>query len=377
MDRLLAAPLAGHVGIVPLLVLGWLAYQHLGSGFMPKMDEGGFVIDYHAPPGTSLTETDRLVRQVEAILEKIPEVDTYSRRTGLGLGSVGLTEANEGDFFVRLKPFPRRPIEEIMDEVRRRVESTVPGLHAEMAQLMEDLIGDLTAVPQPIEIKIFSDDEATLEKLAPKVAAAISKIPGVVDVRDGIVLAGDALDIRVDRDKASLEGVNPDEVTKMVADYLSGVVTTQIQQGPQMVGVRVWTPAEDRRTIDDLENLRLRAADGHLFPLRRVASLTVITGQPQITRDNLKRMVAVTGRISGRDMGSVIRDVKAMLQQPDLLPAGVYYRLGGLYAQQQIAFAGLVVVFAAAVVLVFRPAAVSVRALSQRPWPSSAPRFWP
>ncbi len=353
MRRLLQRHWLVLLGILPLLVLGWLAYQHLGSGFMPKMDEGGFVIDYHAPPGTSLTETDRLVRQVEAILQKIPEVDTYSRRTGLGLGSVGLTEANEGDFFVRLKPFPRKPIESVMDEVRRRVEHAVPGLHVEMAQLMEDLIGDLTAVPQPIEIKIFSDNAPLLQKLAPRVAATIGKIPGVVDVRDGIVLAGDALDIRVDRDKASLEGVNPDEVTRMAANFLTGVVTTQIQQGPKMVGVRVWTPSGSRHIIRDLYRLQLRAADGHLFPLKRIAQLTVITGEPQITRDNLKRMVAVTGRISGRDMGSVIRDVEAALKQPGLLPAGVYYRLGGLYAQQQIAFAGLLVVFAAAVVLVF------------------------
>ncbi len=353
MRRLLQRPKLILLGIVPLLALGWLAYQHLGSGFMPKMDEGGFVIDYHAPPGTSLTETDRLVRQVEAILQNIPEVDTYSRRTGLGLGSVGLTEANEGDFFVRLKPFPRKPIETVMNEVRRRVEHAVPGLHVEMAQLMEDLIGDLTAVPQPIEIKIFSDNASLLQKLAPHVAAAIGKIPGVVDVRDGIVLAGNALDIRVNRDKASLEGVNSDEVTRMVANFITGVVTTQIQQGPKMVGVRVWTPPESRHTIRDLEHLRLRVADGHLFPLKRIAQLTVITGQPQIMRDNLKRMVAVTGRISDRDMGSVIRDVRAALDQPGLLPAGVYYRLGGLYAQQQIAFAGLLVVFAAAVVLVF------------------------
>ena len=293
------------------------------------------------------------MRQAEAILKKIPEVDTYSRRTGLGLGNVGLTEANEGDFFVRLKPFPRKPIETVMDEVRRRVERTVPGLHVEMAQLMEDLIGDLTAVPQPIEIKIFSDNAQVLQKLAPQVAAAIGKIPGVVDVSNGIVLAGDALDIGVDRDKASLEGVNPDEVTRMAANFMSGVVTTQIQQGPKIVGVRVWTPPESRRTISDLEQLRLRGSDGHLFPLKRIAQLTVITGQPQITRDNLKRMVAVTGRISGRDMGSVIREVKRTLQQPGLLPPEVYFSLGGLYAQQQIAFAGLVVVFLAAVALVF------------------------
>ncbi len=353
MRRILARHWLVLLGIIPFLLLGWLSYEHLGSGFMPKMDEGGFVIDYRALPGTSLTETDRLCRQVGAILQKIPEVDTYSRRTGLGLGGVGLTEANEGDFFVRLKPFPRRPIEAVMDEVRQRIHHSVPGLHVEMAQLMEDLIGDLTAVPQPIEVKIFSDNETLLRKLAPQVAAVVEKIPGVVDVKNGIVLAGDALDIRVNRDKASLEGVNPDQVTRMLANYLTGVVTTQIQQGPKMVGVRVWTPPASRKTIGDLEHLRLRAADGHLFPLKRIARITVITGQPQITRDDLKRMVAVTGRISGRDMGSVIRDVKNALRQPGLLPPGVYYRLGGLYAQQQIAFAGLLVVFGAAVILVF------------------------
>ncbi len=340
--------------IVPLLLLsGWLAYRSLGSGFMPQMDEGGFVIDYRAPPGTSLAETDRLCRQVEAILQKLKDVDTYSRRTGLGLGAVGLTEANEGDFFVRLKPFPRRPIEAVMDDVRSRIEQTVPGLRVELAQLMEDLIGDLTAVPQPVEIIIYSDDGNLLQTLAPKVAAAIQKIPGVVDVNTGIVLAGDALDIKVDRDKASLEGVNPDEVTQNLANYLTGAVTTQILQGPKMVGVRVWTPESGRKTVRDVEKLHLRAADGHLFPVQRIAQVTVITGQSQITRYDLKQMVAVTGRISGRDLGSVVRDVQVKLQEPGLLPASVYYRLGGLYAQQQIAFTGLVMVFSAAVLLVF------------------------
>jgi CzcA family heavy metal efflux pump len=353
MSRLLRRRGLVLLGIIPLLLLGWLSYTHIGSGFMPTMDEGGFIIDYHASPGTALAETDRLLRQVEAILQKLPEVDTYSRRTGLGLGGVGLTEANEGDFFVRLKPLPRRPIAAVMDAARADIEHSVPGLQVEMAQLMEDLIGDLTAVPQPIEIKIFSDKEAVLTKLAPAVATAIRKIPGVVDVKDGIVLAGDALDIKVDRDKASLEGVNPNEVTGMLTSYLTGLVTTQIQQGPKMVGARVWTPPHTRNSIRDLEKLRLRATDGHLFPLKRIAQVTVLTGQPQITRDNLKRMVAVTGRISGRDLGSVIRDVKKALDQPGLLPPEVYFTLGGLYAQQQIAFTGLLTVFLAAVILVF------------------------
>ncbi len=158
-ERLLARPLLVLLWSCPCWRLGWLAYRQVGSGFMPAMDEGGFILDYRSPPGTSLTETDRLLRQVEAIIRSTPDVETYSRRTGTQLGG-GITEANEGDFFVRLKPRARAaPSRQVMDEVRTQVEQQVPGLEIEMAQLMEDLIGDLTAVPQPIEIKIFSDNE--------------------------------------------------------------------------------------------------------------------------------------------------------------------------------------------------------------------------
>ncbi|HEX4988352.1 MAG TPA: efflux RND transporter permease subunit, partial [Candidatus Binatia bacterium] len=352
MRRLLPRPWLLLLIVIVFLATGWISYQHVGSGFMPSMDEGGFVLDYRSEPGTSLTETDRLLRQVEAVLRATPDVETYSRRTGLQLGG-GLTEANTGDFFVRLKPFPRRDIETVMDEVRQKVEREIPGLQIELAQLMEDLIGDLTAVPQPIEIKLYSDDGNLLIKLGPSVAAAIGKIPGVVDVKPGIVLAGDALNIQVDRVKASLEGVDPDTITQMVSNYLSGVVTTQIQSGSKMIGVRAWIPHDLRATQQSVEELRLRAADGHLFPLKRVATLTPLIGQPEITRDDLKQMVAVTGRISGRDIGSVISQVKQVLNRPGLVPKGVYYSLGGLYAEQQSAFAGLIAVFLGAVALVF------------------------
>ena len=352
LRRLLARPVLLLAGILPLLLFGWLAYRQVGSGFMPAMDEGGFILDYRSKPGTSLKETDRLLRQVETIIRANPSVDTYSRRTGLQLGG-GLTEANQGDFFIRLKSGSRAPIEEVMTQVRDQVDKTVPGLDIEMAQLMEDLIGDLTAVPQPIEIKIYSDDMATLRTMAGKVAAAIGRIPGVVGVRDGVNPAGDALNIDVDRAKASLEGVDPERVTRLVEDALAGRVATQIRQGVKMVGVRVWIPEQLRASESDLGRLLLRASDGHLFPLSRVAQITPVSGQPQISRENFKRMVAVTGRISGRDMGSTIADVRRVMDAPGMLPPGAYYELGGLYQQQQIAFRGLVSVFAAAVALVF------------------------
>lgn len=338
--------------ILPLALLGWLGYSQVGTGFMPTMDEGGFILDYRTPSGTSLSETNRLLNQVETILRSTPAVATYSRRTGLALGGT-LSEANEGDFFVRLKPFPRAAIWKVMDDVRGEIERSVPGIHIEMAQLMEDLIGDLTAVPQPIEIKIFSDDGELLRKLGPQTAQAISNIPGLVEVNNGVVLAGNALSIKIDRVKASIEGVDPESATKNLEEILAGTVTTQVQKGPKMVGVRLWVPDTIRETTWNVRRLQLRAPDGHLFPIERIATVTAVTGQPQIMREDLKRMIAVTGRISGNDMGTVIRRVKDVLNRPGFLPKDVYWSLGGLYEQQQLAFAGLVTVFFAAALLVF------------------------
>ncbi|MHB1950868.1 MAG: efflux RND transporter permease subunit, partial [Acidiferrobacteraceae bacterium] len=338
--------------VVPLAVCGWLAYRATGSGFLPSMDEGGFILDYVARPGTSLAETERLLRRVEGILNRTPYVADYSLRTGLQLGG-GITHPNEGDFFVRMKPFPRPPIQKVMENVRLRVEREVPGLSIEMDQLMQDLIGDLTAVPQPIEIKLFSNNGSLLRQLGPRVAAAIEKVRGVVDVRNGIRLAGTALEIKVNRAKAAMQGVNAHWISRHLDAYLSGTVATRIQRGPRMIGVRVWIPGRDHKEIQDVRDLELRAPDGHFFPVSSVATLKVVSGQPEIMRDNLKRMIAVTGRISGRDLGFVIHDVKKTLSRPGLIPRGVYYSLGGLYRQQQIAFRGLLKVFVAAVGLVF------------------------
>jgi len=352
LGRLLHRPALILLGVAPLLILGYIAFGAAGSGFMPAMDEGGFILDYRSPPGTALTETDRLLRQVEAIITAVPDVDTYSRRTGTGLAGA-LTEANHGDFFVRLKSTGRRPVDVVMEDVRVRIEREVPGLQVEMAQLMEDLIGDLTAVPQPVEIKLVALNPAQLPTVAKSVAARISKIPGIVSVQNGINPAGDALMIHVDRVRAAAEGMDPDAITKTLGDLLSGTVTTQIFEGIKMVGVRVWIPQALRMTVDDVNALQLRAPDGHLFPLKRVASLEAVAGQPEIQRENLTQIIAVTARISGRDMGSTVADVVTALSQPGAVPPGVTYQLGGLYQQQQIAFRGLEIVFAAAALLVF------------------------
>jgi CzcA family heavy metal efflux pump len=352
MHRLLRRPAWVFVAVLPLVLLGGFAFTQVGSGFMPAIDEGGFVLDYRSPPGTALSETDRLLKQVEKIIQATPDVQTFSRRTGTGLGG-GLSEANSGDFFIRLKTANRRPVDEVMSEIRAKVESQVPGLSVEMAQLMEDLIGDLTAVPQPVEVKLFSDNPAQLAALANDVAGRLGKVSGVVDVRNGINPAGDALVIKVDRSSAALEGVDPATVAQTTTDGLTGSVATQMLFGVKTLGVRVVTPAGLRRNADDVSAMLIKAPDGHLFPLSRIATVETVTGQPEIGKEDLKRMIAVTARIEGRDLGSVMTDVKKMMGAAGVVPAGVHVAYGGLYEQQQIAFSGLLKVFAAAAALVF------------------------
>ena len=352
LEGLFARPWLLAPGLAPLLLLGWFAASHVGSGFMPKMDEGGFVLDFRSAPGTSLSETSRELAQVEAILHETPEVATFSTRVGAGLNG-GLSEPNRGDFFVRLKPGPRRPIEAVMAEVQDQIDAAVPGLHVATAQLMEDLIGDLTAVPEPIEVKLYATDPAALAPAARKLAAAIAKVQGVVSVQDGIVIAGDGLNIQVDPTRAAIEGVDAQFVSDALQSYLEGTVATQMPQATKLVGVRVWSPPGQRQFDDQLADLPIRAPDGHVFALSRVAQVSAAPGQAEITRENLQLMIPITARLQGASLGSAVAGVKATLDQGGMLPPGVRYELGGLYAQQQIAFAGLARVFVAALVAEF------------------------
>ena len=350
--RVLEWPALLLIGLIPLVVVGFFAYKSVGTGFMPRIDEGGFTLDYIAEPGTSLSETNRLLEQVGTILRADPYVDTWSRRTGLQLGG-GLTEANTGDFFVRLKNGSRPSTTAVMERIRERIVQQVPGLDVDVSQLTEDLIGDLTEVPQPIEVKLFSDDAAQLDATAKKVAAQLAKIPNVVGVLNGINPAGDALEVQVDPVKAALLGLDPKSVTDQVSAAVAGTVAAELPQGPKMVAVRVWVPPRDHAEIEQLAALPISDGHGNVFPLSRVATVTPQHGQPEIDHENLKRMLAVTARISGRDLGSTMRDVKKVLDARGELPPGMYYELGGLYRQQQIAFHGLTIVLLTAIALVF------------------------
>jgi multidrug efflux pump subunit AcrB len=349
-DRALARPaLFAGIVAVGIALIGWASWSHVPSGFMPAMDEGGFVLDYKAQSGASLEDTDRLLRQVEEIIRATPEVASYSRRTGLQLGG-GLTEADDGDYFVRLKGGSRRPIEAVMTDIRRQVQARVPGLEVELIQLMEDLIGDLTAVPEPIEIKLFGDDPKMLADAAGKVGTAIGKINGVVEVVDGLRVAGDAVSIHVDPGAAAQQGLDPDAVASQVETLIGGTAATSVRAGERLVNIRVRAPADLRSRTDQIASLILTAPDGHAVRLGAIAKIAINPGQQQLTREDLAPFIAVTARLEGRDLGSGMREVRAAVDGLRL-PASIRVDYGGLYAEQQKSFADLSLVFAAALLL--------------------------
>ena len=339
---------AGAIATV-LILAGLFAWTRIESGFMPVMDEGGFILDYKAKSGAALSDTDRILRQVEKIIQETPEVTSYSRRTGVQLGG-GLTEADEGDYFIRLKTGSRRNIDDVMAEIRDKVETTVPGLEIETAQLMEDLIGDLTAVPQPIEVKLFGDDPDQLADAARKVAESIGRIGGVVEVVDGLRVAGDAIIIKVDRAAAAMAGLDPDAVARQVETQIGGTVATRILAGEQVIDVRVRLPQDLRARASMLDRLVLRAPDGRTVSLGAIARISIAAGQRQITREDLAPLLAVTARLEGKDLGSGMKEVRRAVA--DLkLPSSIRVDYGGLYAQQKQSFSDLTTVFIAALLL--------------------------
>ncbi len=352
LRRLLRARFIAILFALLIFITTWYLYNHIGSSFMPDMDEGSFVLDYASPPGTSLEETDRILKNVEKILMDIPEVESYSRRTGTQLGFF-LTEANTGDFLIKLKNRRSRDINGIIAEVRHRTESSEPGLRIEFGQLMMDVIGDLTNNPSPVEIKLFSDDAKLLRSTAARVRDILETIPGAVDVFDGIVIAGPSLIVHVDPFRAARAGFTVEDVSSQLETMMHGSAETNIQRGEKLMNIRIRFPETIRTNADQIENTRIVNASGTFIPLRSIASLERTAGQAEVHREGLRQMIAVTARLEGRDLGRTIEDIKAALASHLILPQGMTLEYGGVYQTQQESFRGLLLVALAAVMLVF------------------------
>jgi CzcA family heavy metal efflux pump len=346
-----------HGRFVLLVSLGLLAgsvliYFQLGSSFLPEMDEGAFVGDYRMPEGTSLEETNRVLLKVEQILREMPEVESYSRRTGARL-ALATAEPNFGDFLVKLKRRRSKSAEEVIEEFRRRIAETVPVLQIEFAHILEDLIADLVAAPQPIEIKVYHPNDATYKAVAGRIADWLPKVRGVVDVVNRTVIIGPARNFRVNPEKAALAGFGVQDVLNLEAAILDGQIASNMIQGDRMIGIRVRYPRQFRGSSDQLKRLWLTSPTGQTVPLASIADLETDEVTHEIRRDNLRNMSAVTARLEGRDLGSTMQEIQQRLFREVDIPPGTDVEFGGIYQIQRESFRGLTMVLLMSMLLIF------------------------
>ncbi len=349
--------------VAAVLAGSFLLYRSLGSEFLPEFDESAFILDYWAPPGASLTETDRMLHHVEDLLRQTPEVEGYSRRTGLELG-LFITEPNRGDFAVKLKPGHKRDTDEVIADLRKQVAESEPALEVEFVGILSDVIGDLTSSPEPIEIKLFSEDANALHQKADEVEAAIKKIQGVVDTKNGVIVSGPAVTFNIDPQRASRFGVTATDIANTVTTAMSGDAASSILQQGRLIAVRVIFPPEVRTSLDRVRALQVRSSSGVLFRLDQVADIDYDKGQTEIARDGLRQTVAVTGRLEGKDLGSAIAEIKNLLPKEVKLPPGMTIEYGGLYQEQQSSFRELMISLILAIVLVFLTLLIEFRSFA-------------
>lgn len=355
LNLALARPLGLAIVCLLLVVVAYFSYTRLASDLLPAMDEGAFVLDYIMPAGSSLTETNRVLEHVQKILADTPEVQITSRRTGLQMGLAAVTEANTGDMTVRLKSKRSRSIDDVIADVRAEIKKTEPELDIEFVQVLQDMIGDLSNSPEPIQIKLFSNDQALLTQLGPKVQAAIQKIPGVVDTQNGVdnTISGPATNFQVNPVLAGRLGFTPTEVAEDATAILDGLTPNDpviINGRPYTVRVRL--PEQSRQSLDTIQNTVFNSSSGHTATLGSLADVTQLPPQNEIRKENLQQLVIVSGRLEGTDLGSAMVAVRQTVAGLHL-PASVRVEYGGTYEEQQKSFHDLARVLILALALVF------------------------
>lgn len=355
MQAVLKRPWTLIASSLAIVVLSGVCYAFLETDLLPEMDEGGFILDYYTPPGSSLAETNRILLHIESILKSTPEVETTSRRTGLQLGLAAVTEANNGDFSVKLKSNRSRGIEEIISEVRGRIAVSEPRADVEFTQLLQDMIGDLTSAPEPVVIKLFSQDGDLLNATAPRVGSAISKIHGVVDVLNGIdnTISGPAVTYQVNPTVAARAGFTPEEVATDASAVLEGEpAATPVILNDRAYTIRVRFPDQNRASLDDMSNTLLTSSTGKTASLGSLATISTDPGETEIRRENLQRLVQVTARFEGLGFNDGMAAVKKTIAGLHL-PSSIRIEYGGLYAEQQKSFRDLLTVLLLALLLLF------------------------
>jgi len=355
LRAVLERPVLVLVSSVLIIAGSYVCYSLLGTDLMPEMDEGGFILDYWTPSGSSLAESNRILLHIEEIVKSQPEVENTSRRTGMELGLSAVTEANRGDFTVKLKNDRKRDIDDIMNDVRSEIEQTEPATKVEFVQVLQDMIGDLTSQPEPIVIKLFSQDPKLLADSAPRVADAIQKVKGVVDVLNGIenTISGPATTFQINPTVASRAGFTPEEVSVDATAILEGEpAATPVVINDRAYTIRVRMPEQNRTSLARMSDTLLTSSTGRTATLGSLAAITMNPGETEIRRENLQRTVQITGRFEGVDLGSGIAAVKKAVDALHL-PSSIRVEYGGTYAEQMKSFRDLLMVFVLALVLLF------------------------
>lgn len=326
--------------------------SRLETGFLPEMDEGSIVLDYTSPPGTSLQETDRMLRQVEKLFPSVPEIETYSRRTGTQMGFF-ITEPNYGDYLIQLRKDHKRSTNEVIDEIRKKVESTQPALQIDFGQVIGDMLGDLMSSTQPIEIKVYGDNVKVLQGLARQVASVTENVKGTADVFNGIVIAGPSVNIEPDNQKLAQFGITPADFQTQLQTQLEGTVIGNILEKEQQTPIRMIYPDAVNTTLERMKNGAVFLPNGKLQPLMQLARITPEPGSAEIERENLQSMIPVTARLNNRDLGSVMKDLQQAIKSKVNLPQGYHISYGGAYEEQQQSFSELLIILLSAALLVF------------------------
>jgi CzcA family heavy metal efflux pump len=345
-------PIISFVFVMVLIASVYYISSRLETGFLPEMDEGSIVLDYVSPPGTSLQETDRMLREVEKLLPTIPEIETYSRRTGTEMGFF-ITEPNSGDYLIQLRKDRKRSTNDVIDEIRQKVESTQPALQIDFGQVIGDMLGDLMSSTQPIEIKIYGDNVKVLQDLARQVAEITENVKGTADVFDGITIAGPSVNIEPDNQKLAQFGITPADFQSQLQTQLEGTIIGNIFEKEQQTDIRMIYPDAINTTIDRLKNRTVFLPNGKLQPLVQLAKITPEAGSAEIDRENLQSMIPVEARLDKRDLGSVMTELQQEIKSKVNLPQGYHISYGGAYQEQQKSFSELLIILLSAALLVF------------------------
>ena len=347
----LTRPIYSGIIVLALILLSIVIIPRLSSGFLPEMDEGTIVLDFSSPPGTSLNETNEILKKVDKIVEETPEVDHYSRRIGTQLGFF-ITEPNRGDYLIQLKKSRTKGTEEVIDDIRKGIEAVQLPLVIDFGQVINDMLGDLMSSVQPIEIKVFGDNPELLKKYSEQIAETIEKVDGTADVFNGITIAGPTIEYSPDQNLISRFGLNSEDVQFQLQNLIEGNVIGNILEKEQLTDIRLFSTNLKNKFAEEIANSFIYLPDGTTVQLRDLVKVNIKAGVAEINRENLKTLVMVTGRLNKRDLGSVISDIKNKISSKVFLPQGFTITYGGEYAEQQQSFKELLIILGTAGLLV-------------------------